>query len=1084
MQAQDPSAIMDLESTDQGFLVPRTDTASVNASYTPAIGLMIYQTTDNKFYYFDGAKWNAIGAGGAADNLGNHMATQNLQLKNNFLNNDGDDEGIKVNDNGGVSIGTQTTVKQFEVFADSSFINQIQDQCSDANGAELTISPTAYGAQTFVADTTGILSSIQLKLRITGVTGTQVLIELKTGSDPAAGTSLSAQYFNFFSQTDSVYTIPLDTEVVVNKNDNLVMIITYNAGDNGIWQRSATDVYAGGQAYLNSSGWISLPNQDHWFKTFIDVPDQSEASYFSIEADNGVCITSPLKIIDGTEGNNLVLTSDSTGNASWKVLNASSLISNSGVNYDCSVLFSSTLLGIGSNPKSIVSSGTYAYVLDDGNPNALIVIDVSNVAVPVIDTIFVLGSGPEALALAGNYIYVIDDFADDLKIINVTTPSSPSIDGSLSLGAGPKDISVVGNYGYIIDRSSNDLKIVNVSNPASPSLEGTFAGPMINPEAIFVAGNYAYIIDSATDDLYIINVSTPASPSLTGTFVDLGGSLKDIEVDGNYAYCVDRIQDELIIADISTPASPTIASKISVGTNPEKIIVLGGIAYILDDSADIMTLINIANPLIPTVVGSMSTGASPIAFSLLGGYILILDSNSDRLQIFGLSTCPSNTLGYKSSSNEIIPADVPWLEIGGDIVNSNSGDVVINRLNISSSDFQIKSSDLDYMLFVDASADEVGIGTSNPSATLDVRGGAYFNQNNLTEDFRVGSENNDYMLIVDASSDEVGIGTSNPSATLDVRGGAYFNQDNITEDFRVGSTNNDYMLIVDASSDRVGIGTFNPSATLDVRGGAYFNQDNITEDFRVGSLNNDYMFTVNASSDEVGIGTSNPLATLDVQGGAYINQNNTSEDLRVGSLNNDYMLFVDASADEVGIGTNNPGATLDVEGSAEFNGNGGDHDFKIEGDADSGLFFVDASTDRIGISTLAPSYTFDIQGDLNVSGATTNVSDARYKKDIHTLTSCLSKLISLRGVHYFFKTEEFPEKDFNGKLQIGVIAQELEKVYPELVSTADDGYKSVNYVKLTPILIEAIKEQQTIIDNLEGDVEMLKTAVFGKAERE
>jgi len=54
------------------------------------------------------------------------------------------------------------------------------------------------------------------------------------------------------------------------------------------------------------------------------------------------------------------------------------------------------------------------------------------------------------------------------------------------------------------------------------------------------------------------------------------------------------------------------------------------------------------------------------------------------------------------------------------------------------------------------------------------------------------------------------------------------------------------------------------------------------------------------------------------------------------------------------------------------------------------------------------------------------------------------------------------------KPQIGVIAQEVEKVFPELIAEDENGYKAVGYEKFTPVLIEAIKEQQLKIDELEN----------------
>ena len=79
-------------------------------------------------------------------------------------------------------------------------------------------------------------------------------------------------------------------------------------------------------------------------------------------------------------------------------------------------------------------------------------------------------------------------------------------------------------------------------------------------------------------------------------------------------------------------------------------------------------------------------------------------------------------------------------------------------------------------------------------------------------------------------------------------------------------------------------------------------------------------------------------------------------------------------------------------------------------------------------------------------------SDSRYKKDIQTLPSALKNILSLRGVSYYWKDRD------DDTQQIGVIAQEVEKIYPQLVHTNEDGYKSVAYANLVSPLIEAIKE--------------------------
>lgn len=105
------------------------------------------------------------------------------------------------------------------------------------------------------------------------------------------------------------------------------------------------------------------------------------------------------------------------------------------------------------------------------------------------------------------------------------------------------------------------------------------------------------------------------------------------------------------------------------------------------------------------------------------------------------------------------------------------------------------------------------------------------------------------------------------------------------------------------------------------------------------------------------------------------------------------------------------------------------------------------------------------------------VSDVRFKKDIQPLSNSLSNVLKLRGVEYNWRKEEFPNKYFQDKHQIGFIAQELEAVYPDLVNTDADGYKSVDYQKMGPILVEAIKDQQAIINAQQQELAELKARV-------
>ncbi|WP_413612353.1 tail fiber domain-containing protein [Bdellovibrio sp. HCB-110] len=127
------------------------------------------------------------------------------------------------------------------------------------------------------------------------------------------------------------------------------------------------------------------------------------------------------------------------------------------------------------------------------------------------------------------------------------------------------------------------------------------------------------------------------------------------------------------------------------------------------------------------------------------------------------------------------------------------------------------------------------------------------------------------------------------------------------------------------------------------------------------------------------------------------------------------------------------------------------------------ILSLDSVASNVGIGTTSPGYKLDVQGgDINASGSVRSAgvaltSDIRFKKDIQVLDHSLEKILKLRGVSYNWKTQEYPERKFNSRHQIGVIAQEVEAVFPELVDTDKSGYKSVNYPALVGPLVESTK---------------------------
>ncbi|WAC13752.1 tail fiber domain-containing protein [Dyadobacter pollutisoli] len=107
-------------------------------------------------------------------------------------------------------------------------------------------------------------------------------------------------------------------------------------------------------------------------------------------------------------------------------------------------------------------------------------------------------------------------------------------------------------------------------------------------------------------------------------------------------------------------------------------------------------------------------------------------------------------------------------------------------------------------------------------------------------------------------------------------------------------------------------------------------------------------------------------------------------------------------------------------------------------------------------------FWMDNNGNATISGATYNSSDRRFKRDFSSLSSSLTKLTDLNGYHYFWK-----DSTLDQTLQTGLIAQEVEAIFPELVKTDDKGFKSVNYTGLIPHLIESVKELKASVEYLQ-----------------
>ncbi len=164
-------------------------------------------------------------------------------------------------------------------------------------------------------------------------------------------------------------------------------------------------------------------------------------------------------------------------------------------------------------------------------------------------------------------------------------------------------------------------------------------------------------------------------------------------------------------------------------------------------------------------------------------------------------------------------------------------------------------------------------------------------------------------------------------------------------------------------------------------------------------------------------------------------------------MDDDTIIYNKNLAGKVGIGMTSPSATLSVSGS-----------LLVKNTSGNVLYVTGANGGRVGILTNNPLYPLDVAGSIRAS-AYLQSSDARLKTNISAIPDALGKLLGINWYTYNLKSD--------GSFHYWVIAQEIEKFFPYLVSTDENGMKSVNYNGLVAPIIESIKTLNTKIDTLE-----------------
>ena len=283
----------------------------------------------------------------------------------------------------------------------------------------------------------------------------------------------------------------------------------------------------------------------------------------------------------------------------------------------------------------------------------------------------------------------------------------------------------------------------------------------------------------------------------------------------------------------------------------------------------------------------------------------------------------------------------------------------------------------------------------------------------------------------------VGIGTTTPSKTLNV----------------YTSTNFDGILLSDPGGDCIKLakGDSNTDGYIKIYG-------NGTNGIELQPNANSWF------SKNVGIGTTSPACSLDIRAP----DNGTAKIMLCGTDQGTGDLFV--------------GQSPNYGGGIMYNGDGS----PSTGTTTDAISFYRITEGGDPIEVFFYMYnsnTVNFKGDITSTGdITAYYSDERLKTFKGTISDPIEKIKKLNG-YYFVENELAKSLGYNNdKLQVGVSAQEVEKVLPEIVTDApiDKKYKTIWYEKLTPLLIEGIKAQQTQIQSLQAQIDELKELIQNK----
>jgi hypothetical protein len=616
----------------------------------------------------------------------------------------------------------------------------------------------------------------------------------------------------------------------------------------------------------------------------------------------------------------------------------------------------------------------------------------------------------------------------------------------------------------------------NINSVAAGKVSGTL------PVGSVPAGSANYIQNSTAQQSADFNISGDgtAGGTLSGNVVN---AVTQYNINGNRVLSIPGTN---VFVGRSAGAVTTGNLNTFVGLSAGRANTAGSSNSIFGANAGIINDTGNDNSFFGFASGNANTSGAANSFF---GYIAGKNNGTGPLNSF---------FGYQAGLSNTTEANNTFL---GSTSNGVAGITNATAIGANSSVTQSNSLVLGSINGVNGATanTSVGIGTTAPAATLSVVGFQPPNINGATGTFATP-----VLQAIGGKGGTGGFGGNGSNIFLQGGDGGD------GQGFQGGVGGSIYLLPGAAGSPSgtpgsVGIGTIQPNTTLDVAGTAFVR----------GTGSSIPSFNLNAADLQVGYSVASPgtvgsVARLALQPYGhlsgpwkFVTRDDASKaylDLFYGGTGG----ITQDSSGNVGIGESVPSFKLQVTNPglnglrvatgttggtlASFGGFGV---FQIDSNGTpAGRFIVDESG-NVGIGATIPATKLQVKGDLRVGTSGTNgcvqrfdatplagacSSDVRFKRDITPFTNLLDKITQLRPVHYYWRTADYPEKHFGDSQSYGLVAQEVERVLPELVGQDEQGYKTVDYSKLPLMMLQAIKEQQQQIEQLKNEVRRLRDA--------